>query len=792
MPEHSSLERLRGDKGKENVAPTTRGRTGKTPSKAALVDKTQLDKNPLTQRKRRLQSLLSVSKLGGPARASRSEARFDEEEDETEKPEQERVAGKGTEDDDTQGSVSTLVSSLSVSGNSTPRVGLRPVAKPPLISLLEDTGEAASHDDGARSGSDSGKSQSSMGLLMSLREARRSSRHHNSPSGHSVSGHSVSGHSVAGHSRRLPLSLSSAISMIDSPPSSNSSVCSLGGGNLTGNLLSRLTTSNSPPPTETPLPHPSQTPSLSVVTTALSPVGPVLGSSRSKLFASSPKTSLSFSTSPKTYQAVSSAVARSTTAKTSSRLSSLESPSAVVSPVPVIALAPLPPTPVASTAPALPPVVSVAPIVPVVAPPVVTPVVSPVVTHAVAPVVAPVAAPVVAPVATPASVAPPPVSSAAPSATPSAPSAVRSAPPSAAPSAARSVASVSSSKPDRREKDEAIIVNGKVYFALELIGQGGSSKVYRVLSKDKKVYALKRIAIGGEANHVANYHNEIALLQRMKGRPYVIQLIDSQEDLVAGVIYMVFELGTMDFAHFLQTSQASKTWDNNSIRYYWKQILECTQMCHDEKIIHLDLKPPNFVLVEGCLKLIDFGIAKEVAADATSILNENNVGTLDYMSPESVVEHSPNPRERGHKLGRSSDVWSLGCILYQMVYGNPPLRKFSMVQKMRALMDPHFAIPFGPCADSALLQVMKSCLQYNPKDRPTIAELLVHPYLAPKQDVVSGQHIEAILSQLGVLEPAKMTKGILAQIQAGQAVDLSKLMKKTTTLSSRGLDPAAD
>ena len=58
---------------------------------------------------------------------------------------------------------------------------------------------------------------------------------------------------------------------------------------------------------------------------------------------------------------------------------------------------------------------------------------------------------------------------------------------------------------------------------------------------------------------------------------------------------------------------------------------------HARMIIHCDLKPANFVLVRGRWKLIDFGISKVIQNDHTSVLRENQVGTISYMSPEAIM-----------------------------------------------------------------------------------------------------------------------------------------------------------
>jgi serine/threonine-protein kinase TTK/MPS1 len=171
-------------------------------------------------------------------------------------------------------------------------------------------------------------------------------------------------------------------------------------------------------------------------------------------------------------------------------------------------------------------------------------------------------------------------------------------------------------------------------------------------------------------------------------------------------------------------------------------MLMAVNTVHEAKIVHCDLKPANFLLVQGTLKLIDFGISKAIMNDTTNIVRDNQVGTVNYMSPEALQETSISTHDhRGRlKIGRPSDIWSLGCILYEMTFGKPPFAQFTtLIQRLHKILDPGYEIEFPPnYPNSDLIGVIKGCLQRPPKERLTLSQLFNHSFLKPSNNSLNS------------------------------------------------------
>ncbi|XP_077861509.1 uncharacterized protein LOC102802957 [Saccoglossus kowalevskii] len=180
-------------------------------------------------------------------------------------------------------------------------------------------------------------------------------------------------------------------------------------------------------------------------------------------------------------------------------------------------------------------------------------------------------------------------------------------------------------------------------------------------------------------------------------------------------MYMVMECGSIDLASFLRKESKNRAMKEEDIKSYWRQMLEAVDCIHKQGIIHSDLKPANFLFVDAKLKLIDFGIANAIQQDHTSVIRESQVGTLNYMSPEAIQDTSPTPhfdarglRKPRLKINCKSDVWSLGCILYYIVYGKTPFQHITNhFAKLQAICDPMHQIQFPDTQHKMLIDILK-------------------------------------------------------------------------------------
>uniref|UniRef100_A0A8C7TLY9 Ttk protein kinase n=1 Tax=Oncorhynchus mykiss TaxID=8022 RepID=A0A8C7TLY9_ONCMY len=329
--------------------------------------------------------------------------------------------------------------------------------------------------------------------------------------------------------------------------------------------------------------------------------------------------------------------------------------------------------------------------------------------------------------------------------------------------------------------NESIVIKGKRFLVLKMIGRGGSSKVYQVLDQRNQLFAVKYVNLEeADAQTVESYKNEIEHLNRLQQySDQIIKLYDYE--ITNSYIYMLMECGNLDLSTWLRNR---KTINPLERKLYWKNMLEAVQTIHKHGIVHCDLKPANFVIVNASLKLIDFGIANSIQPDVTSIMKDSQVGTLNYMPPEAIKDTSSQPGKASSKISTKGDVWSLGCIMYCMTYGKTPFQTITnQITKLHAIIDPTHEMEFPDIAEKDLLDVLKRCLVRNPRERISIAELLEHSYLK----LQSQQQSPRILNELAALQSpnsiARAANNLAKMCNSGRKLDAAGCVKSSSHLN---------
>ena len=150
-----------------------------------------------------------------------------------------------------------------------------------------------------------------------------------------------------------------------------------------------------------------------------------------------------------------------------------------------------------------------------------------------------------------------------------------------------------------------------------------------------------------------------------------------------------------------------------------KQIAEALEAAHEQGIIHRDLKPANIkIRADGTVKVLDFGLAKiadplatpESRATAAVLTQEGTVvGTAAYMSPEQA---------RGQSLDKRTDIWSFGCVLFEMLAGRAPYQAQTRTDTLAAILtsDPDWAA-LAADVPPAVRRLLRRCLEKDPRRR---------------------------------------------------------------------------
>lgn len=231
------------------------------------------------------------------------------------------------------------------------------------------------------------------------------------------------------------------------------------------------------------------------------------------------------------------------------------------------------------------------------------------------------------------------------------------------------------------------ILDGR-YEISAAIGEGGMGAVYkgRQLSTEREI-AIKVVhaKIAAEREASKRFLREARLTCRLNA-PGIVQIYDSgqSED---GVLFIVMEL--LRGPTLGNVLKQCRTMPPARVVPIIIQLCDALEAAHQLGIVHRDLKPGNIILESGDLvKVLDFGLAKSIAGDATSGITATHalLGTPLYMAPEQI--ESPNVDAR-------TDLYSVGCIMHELLAGTPPF----VDTQITALLAKHLTEPPPPLPD---------------------------------------------------------------------------------------------
>ena len=279
-----------------------------------------------------------------------------------------------------------------------------------------------------------------------------------------------------------------------------------------------------------------------------------------------------------------------------------------------------------------------------------------------------------------------------------------------------------------------LCVNGINYTILSFLGNGGSSEVYKAQNEeDQSLVAIKKVFITDPASS-ANFMEEVRILKMLQDSPRVVKLFGYEEVLMNDntvALFEVLELGDTDLDSYLEfRKHEGERLTDQETKDLWLQMLEAIQNIHSFGVLHLDLKPANFIMVGGQLKLIDFGLSLALNdRDDLQAWRSETFGTWLYASPEAM-NHTIS--SNGHYVSDKSDIWSLGCILYLMIHEQLPMEDLKARNPQsiaRAVLTEPIVFPRDVGEnDHRVNQVLRRCLSKNPLSRPSVSELLRHSY----------------------------------------------------------------
>jgi hypothetical protein len=260
------------------------------------------------------------------------------------------------------------------------------------------------------------------------------------------------------------------------------------------------------------------------------------------------------------------------------------------------------------------------------------------------------------------------------------------------------------------------------------LGRGGFGAAILVAPKTDptKRYVVKEVSLSAMGTKErADAQKEVDFLRELS-HPNIVGFVDSFVEEGGKTLCIVMEYadgGDLTTLIRRVEKDTGGGLDEEEALGLFVQLLLALRHLHDRRIVHRDIKSQNvFLTSRGIVKLGDFGIAAKLAHSAA--VARTQIGTPLYLSPE-ICQERP--------YGRATDIWSLGCVLYEMLMLRPPFSANNLPALVNKILKGHFARPPATVSTSTR-ELIDGMLQVDPAKRPSIREMLKHPAVLARME----------------------------------------------------------